>query len=95
MRVIDLRSDTVTHPTPQMRQAMAEAEVGDDVFGEDPSVNRLEAMAAETMGKEAAVFVSSGHGCYRTFLHLTVTAAITVASGTSTGRYSRPVSIDR
>ena len=60
MRVIDLRSDTVTHPTPEMRQAMAEAEVGDDVFGEDPSVNRLEAMAAETMGKEAAVFVSSG-----------------------------------
>ena len=60
MRVIDLRSDTVTHPTPQMRRAMAEAEVGDDVFGEDPTVNRLEAMAAERLGKESALFVASG-----------------------------------
>ncbi len=59
-RVIDLRSDTVTLPTPEMRRAMAEAEVGDDVFGEDPTVNRLERMAAERMGKEAAVFVASG-----------------------------------
>jgi threonine aldolase len=57
---IDLRSDTVTKPTPAMRKAMAEAEVGDDVYGEDPSVNRLEAMVAEMLGKEAAVFVSSG-----------------------------------
>ena len=57
---IDLRSDTVTVPTPAMRQAMAEAEVGDDVFGDDPTVNRLEALAAEIAGKEAAVFVTSG-----------------------------------
>jgi threonine aldolase len=57
---IDLRSDTVTLPTPAMRKAMAEAEVGDDVYGEDPTVNRLEAMVAEVLGKEAAVFVSSG-----------------------------------
>ena len=60
LRVIDLRSDTVTQPTPAMREAMANAEVGDDVFGEDPTVRRLEAMAAELMGKEAAVFVASG-----------------------------------
>ena len=59
-KVIDLRSDTVTKPTPAMRKAMAEAEVGDDVFGEDPTVNRLEAMTAEMLGKEAAVYVSSG-----------------------------------
>ena len=60
MRNIDLRSDTMTKPTPSMRRAMAEAEVGDDVFGEDPTVNRLEKLAAERMGKEAAVFVTSG-----------------------------------
>ena len=60
MKIIDLRSDTVTHPTPEMREAMYRAEVGDDVFGEDPTVNRLEAMAAERMGKEAALFVVSG-----------------------------------
>lgn len=60
MDIIDLRSDTVTKPTPAMRKAMAEAEVGDDVYGEDPTVNRLEAMAAELMGKEAALFVPSG-----------------------------------
>jgi threonine aldolase len=60
MKVIDLRSDTVTHPTPEMRRAMFEAEVGDDVYGEDPTVNRLEAMAAEMMGKEAALFTTSG-----------------------------------
>ena len=59
-RIIDLRSDTVTHPTPAMREAMAQAVVGDDVFGEDPTVQRLEAMAAELMGKEAALFVASG-----------------------------------
>jgi len=57
---IDLRSDTVTVPTPAMRQAMASAEVGDDVFGDDPTVNRLETLAAEMTGKEAAVFVASG-----------------------------------
>ena len=60
MRRVDLRSDTVTLPTPAMRKAMAVAEVGDDVYGEDPTVNRLEALAAEKVGKEAALFVSSG-----------------------------------
>ncbi|HYI22995.1 MAG TPA: GntG family PLP-dependent aldolase [Candidatus Limnocylindrales bacterium] len=59
-RLIDLRSDTVTHPSPEMRRAMAEAEVGDDVFGDDPTVNALEQRAAEITGKEAAVFVTSG-----------------------------------
>lgn len=58
--LIDLRSDTVTQPTDEMRAAMAKAAVGDDVFGEDPTVNALEAMAAEKVGKEAAVFVPSG-----------------------------------
>lgn len=58
--MIDLRSDTVTLPTPAMRRAMAEAEVGDDVYGEDPTVNRLEALAADRMGKEGALFVPSG-----------------------------------
>ncbi|HKW97850.1 MAG TPA: GntG family PLP-dependent aldolase [Bryobacteraceae bacterium] len=57
---IDLRSDTVTKPTAAMRRAMAEAEVGDDVYGEDPTVNRLEARAAEITGKEAALFVPTG-----------------------------------
>ncbi len=57
---IDLRSDTVTRPTPAMRAAMAAAEVGDDVFGEDPTVNRLEAMAAERVGKAAGLLVASG-----------------------------------
>lgn len=60
MEMIDLRSDTVTHPTLAMREAMAQAEVGDDVFGEDPTVNRLEQMAAVRMGKEAALLVASG-----------------------------------
>ncbi len=60
MNRIDLRSDTVTLPSPAMRQAMAAAEVGDDVYGEDPTVNRLEALAAERLGKEAALFVTSG-----------------------------------
>ena len=59
-RRIDLRSDTVTLPTPAMRQAMAQAEVGDDVFGEDPTVRRLEERVAEILGKEAALFVPSG-----------------------------------
>src|SRR3954447_7419220 len=60
MPLIDLRSDTVTHPTPAMRRAMAEAEVGDDVFGDDPTVNALEDRAAELLGKEAGLFVASG-----------------------------------
>src|SRR5258708_6974934 len=58
--VVDLRSDTVTRPTAEMRRAMAEAEVGDDVYGEDPTVNRLEKRAAEILGKEAALFVPTG-----------------------------------
>ena len=58
--VVDLRSDTVTRPTPSMRRAMAEAEVGDDVYMEDPTVNALERRAAELFGKEAALFVPSG-----------------------------------
>jgi len=58
--VIDLRSDTLTRPTPEMRAAMAAAEVGDDVYGEDPTVNRLEARAAEVFGREAALFVPTG-----------------------------------
>jgi threonine aldolase len=57
---IDLRSDTVTRPTEAMRRAMAEAEVGDDVYGEDPTVNRLEARAAQIFGREAAIFVPTG-----------------------------------
>jgi threonine aldolase len=58
--MIDLRSDTVTRPTPAMRQAMFDAEVGDDVYAEDPTVNRLERRAAEVLGKEAAMFVPTG-----------------------------------
>lgn len=57
---VDLRSDTVTKPTPEMREAMAEAEVGDDVYGDDPTVNQLQVKAAEMLGKEAALFVPSG-----------------------------------
>ena len=60
MDYIDLRSDTVTKPTPEMREAMAEAEVGDDVYRDDPTVTRLEELAAEMLGKEAAIFVPSG-----------------------------------
>src|SRR6266508_1705856 len=60
MNPIDLRSDTVTLPSPEMRQAMANAELGDDVFGEDPTVNRLQEMAAEMLGKEAGLLVTSG-----------------------------------
>src|SRR5262249_7309170 len=59
-RAIDLRSDTVTQPTPEMRRAMAEAELGDDVYGEDPTVNRLQELAARIFGREAAIFVPTG-----------------------------------
>ena len=58
--MIDLRSDTVTRPTPEMRRAMAEAEVGDDVFGDDPTVNELQELAADMLGKEAGLFVPTG-----------------------------------
>jgi threonine aldolase len=60
MNFIDLRSDTVTQPTPEMREAMRLAEVGDDVYGEDPTINRLQEMAAERLGKQAGLFVASG-----------------------------------
>ena len=60
MKIIDFRSYTITRPADEMRRAMFEADVGDDVYGEDPTVNRLEAIAAERMGKEAALFTSSG-----------------------------------
>lgn len=60
MEYVDLRSDTVTKPTPEMREAMAEAEVGDDVYRDDPTVNKLEAVAAEKLGKEDSIFVPSG-----------------------------------
>lgn len=60
MRIVDLRSDTVTLPSPEMREAMYRAEVGDDVYGEDPTVNRLEELAAELLWKEASLFVCSG-----------------------------------
>jgi threonine aldolase len=60
MDYVDLRSDTVTKPTPEMREAMAEAEVGDDVYGDDPTVNTLQELAAGMLGKEAALFVPSG-----------------------------------
>ena len=60
MKIIDLRSDTVTLPTEEMRRAAYEADVGDDVFGEDPAANRLEELSADMMGKEAALFTASG-----------------------------------
>ncbi len=59
-QIVDLRSDTVTRPTPEMRKAMFEAEVGDDVYAEDPTINRLEKRAAEIFGREAAIFVPTG-----------------------------------
>ncbi len=60
MKIIDLRSDTVTRPSQAMRKVMYEAEVGDDVYGDDPTVNRLEDLGAEMLGKEAAIFTTSG-----------------------------------
>ena len=60
MSIIDLRSDTVTRPTPEMREAMARADVGDDVYGEDPTINRLQELGAQMVGKEAGLFVPSG-----------------------------------
>src|SRR4051812_36382554 len=60
MDLLDLRSDTVTRPTPGMRKAMAEAEVGDDVYGEDPTTNRLQDRVAQMLGKECAIFVPTG-----------------------------------
>ena len=68
-RPIDLRSDTVTRPSPEMRRAMSEAEVGDDVFGDDPTVNRLQEYAAELFGKEAALYFPSGTMANQAALH--------------------------
>ena len=81
--VADFRSDTVTQPTPEMRRAMAAAEVGDDVYGEDPTVNSLEEMAAGLLGKEAAVFTASG------------TMANQIAIGTHTRPGDEVVCVDR
>jgi threonine aldolase len=69
-QLVDLRSDTVTKPTPAMRAAMAEAEVGDDVYGEDPTVNRLEARAAEIFGREGAIFLPTGSMGNQIAIHL-------------------------
>ena len=60
MKIFDLRSDTITKPTEEMKKAIYDAEVGDDVYGEDPTINRLQEKAAELVGKEAALFVPSG-----------------------------------
>jgi threonine aldolase len=68
--MIDLRSDTVTHPTDSMREAMSKAVVGDDVYGEDPTINRLEQRAAELMGREAAVYVPTGTMGNQIAIHL-------------------------
>ncbi|HEX2275171.1 MAG TPA: GntG family PLP-dependent aldolase [Acidimicrobiales bacterium] len=79
--LVDLRSDTVTHPTPEMRRAMAEAEVGDDVYGEDPTVNALEESFAERVGKDAALFVPSGTMGNQLALRLLAPPATTVVVG--------------
>jgi threonine aldolase len=78
---VDLRSDTVTRPTPEMRRAMAEAEVGDDVYGEDPTVNALEEAFAGRVGKEAAVYVPSGVMANQLALRVLAPAATTVVAG--------------
>ena len=79
--MVDLRSDTVTRPTPEMRRAMADAEVGDDVYGEDPTVNALEAAFAERVGKEAALFVPSGTMGNQIALRLLAPAGTAVLAG--------------
>ena len=108
-RVVDLRSDTVTEPTPAMRRAMAEAVVGDDVYGEDPTVNRLEERAAELLEREAAVFVPSGTMGNQTAIHLHCRPGHEVigeadshvfhfemgAMSALTGAFPRPVRSDR
>src|SRR6266496_4683316 len=68
--LIDLRSDTVTKPTPAMRKAMADAEVGDDWYGDDPTVNRLQEACAEVTGKEAGVYVPTGTMANEIALHI-------------------------
>jgi threonine aldolase len=78
---VDLRSDTVTQPTPEMRRAMAEAEVGDDVYGEDPTVNELQEAFAERVGKQAALFVPSGTMGNQLALRLLTTPGTSVIAG--------------
>ena len=78
---IDLRSDTVTRPSAGMRKAMADAEVGDDVYGEDPTVNELQEVFAERVGKEAALFVPSGTMANQLALRLLARAGTTVLAG--------------
>ena len=78
---VDLRSDTVTQPTPDMRRAMAEAEVGDDVYGEDPTVNALQESFAERVGKQAALFVPSGTMGNQLALRLLTTPGTSVIAG--------------
>ncbi|MGQ0520611.1 MAG: threonine aldolase family protein [Actinomycetota bacterium] len=79
--MVDLRSDTVTRPTPEMRRAMAEAEVGDDVYGEDPTVNRLKEAYATRVGKEAALFVPSGVMANQLALRVLAAPGSTVIAG--------------
>src|SRR4051812_17368490 len=81
MSMVELRSDTFTLPTPEMRRAMAEAEVGDDVYGEDPTVNALEAAFAGRVGKEAALFVPSGTMGNQLALRVLAPAGTTVIAG--------------
>src|SRR5256714_1357579 len=81
MAFVDLRSDTVTRPTPEMRRAMADAEVGDDVYGEDPTVNALQEAFAARVGKEAALFVPSGTMGNQLALRLLAPAGTTVVAG--------------
>src|SRR5438132_4762565 len=79
--VVDLRSDTVTRPTPEMRRAMSEAEVGDDVYGEDPTVNALQDAFAARVGKQAALFVPSGTMGNQLALRLLARPGTTVVAG--------------
>ncbi|HEX2119809.1 MAG TPA: beta-eliminating lyase-related protein, partial [Acidimicrobiales bacterium] len=79
--MVDLRSDTVTRPTPEMRRAMAEAEVGDDVYGEDPTVNALEEAFAARVGKEAALYVPSGTMANQLALRLLAPGGSAVLAG--------------
>src|SRR5438067_12583213 len=79
--LVDLRSDTVTRPTPEMRRAMAEADVGDDVYGEDPTVNALQDAFAQRVGKSAALFVPSGTMGNQLALRLLTRPATSVIAG--------------
>src|ERR1043165_5112537 len=83
MGLVDLRSDTVTRPTDALRRAMAAAEVGDDVYGEDPTVNRLQEAFAERVGKDAALYVPSGTMGNQLALRLLAKAGTAVVAGSS------------